>query len=79
MNSNVSSQDASSKKYGVPDNIDSIVILPPRKMPSPSSVPIAPRGGSGKGSMTCNLPSKVLNKASISALRSGLKSTPIGP
>ena len=40
---------------------------------------MAPRGGSGNGSITCNLPSKVLNKASISAFRSGLKSTPIGP
>ena len=40
---------------------------------------MAPRGGSGNGSITCNLPSKVLNKVSISAFRSGLKSTPIGP
>ena len=59
--------------------MDTIVILPPRKIPSPSSVPIAPRGGSGKGSITFNLPSKALNSVSISDLRSHLKSTPIGP
>ena len=40
---------------------------------------MAPRGGSGNGSMTCNLPSKATNNASISVLRSSLKSTPIGP